>query len=629
MKPAGSGDMAASVDRSPKEKWLDALDDWYLDIAGNSYYKEWVYCYFESNDGESQMNFTVTLWPTPAEPPKASTPEAGASSGKGNTMKAGSTPSLANLRSIKELLPGREEAQNEKIVVRKRPGTGDGGNGLTASDQNTTESRDYLLHNPETEDSLKGAHSSALNRDLLKLLVLAHPPKDSTAFISLAAITTPDVFKQDPRMHTDAARYGILLRAALVAKVTGSKANLALYINRLEELRSLINEATELPMPFLRKAELVRYLWRLLEKTREMAPVIPDELRSLPPRLRTSLQGSNVPDPVRSPSPDLRAAPQGARSTRKGTDDTPPAAPAKRSPWVVMRDRIDGLCNAIWYGWNLTLPRRIDDNFSVFTQCGHGCAIAAFLLLLSLSLHPSLVLLALLSAACAGLLYALAAHRLTMPDRIALLINDKIETVLDSTLAELMKANMDVQIGRLGRKEPPGLMSESVARKLDDAFALKELVNSYESTVRARSRHVATEVRKANDIRLESHQRLRNAALGVTASFVLLEIGNRIQENRDLQLGTDPMSYAYWLLRGGPAPVANGVTEGATETHPVILDCALTEIIQQEAPSPECLAQWRQSALESSSQLLFLVFLIAMLMFIVRITRRAVKQDES
>ncbi|WP_228468596.1 hypothetical protein, partial [Achromobacter denitrificans] len=172
------------------------------------------------------------------------------------------------------------------------------------------------------------------------------------------------------------------------------------------------------------------------------------------------------------------------------------------------------------------------------------------------------------------------------------------------------------------------LIPESVARKLDDAFSLKELVNSYESTVRARLRHVAHEVRKAQNIRVESHQRVRNAALGVTASFVLLEIGSRIQDHRDLQAGTDAMSYAYWLHRQGPAATAAGnpAAEGAPTA---ILDCARNEIVQHQPSSSECLDQWRESSLASSSQLLFLVFLIALIMFVVRVMRRASNEDAS
>lgn len=621
---------------APAAKWLDELSLWYTGIAENSHYQEKVYCYFDSAAGKPDLNFAVVLEPTPAAADKAPESEPTAPARRlpaENTSKRTAEQSATVERSnLKNLLPTRAEGRG-RVALRAlppavrapkdeaqdaRPGDNkalpqsQSAGGAEVSDFKSSAARSFSINNTPVDYAFHMASSSALNEDLLKLLVRSPPPKDAPNCVSLAVSLSPETFKQDPCMQTEAGRYGILLRAALMAKVAGSKGNLALYINRLEDLREMFGKAEELPMPAIQRARVVRALWDLLEDVRETAPVIPDKLRQLPDELRAVLTG-----------------------------------PARITP--------GGLADLAWYRWNLSLPIWISKHVTRLTRLGHLFAYAAFASLLLLSLHPALApaaggfadwlgqvaawrsralpdgaTLAMAFAAAAGAFYALTTQRLTMPERVALSINDKIEAVLDSAIADLMKANMDVQIGRLGRGEPPGLIPESVARKLDDAFSLKELVNSYESTVRARLRHVAHEVRKAQNIRVESHQRVRNAALGVTASFVLLEIGSRIQDHRDLQAGTDAMSYAYWLHRQGPAATATAAGNPAAEGAPTaILDCARNEIVQHQPSSSECLDQWRESSLASSSQLLFLVFLIALIMFVVRVMRRASNEDAS
>ncbi|WP_043543999.1 hypothetical protein [Achromobacter sp. RTa] len=618
---------------TPVTKWLDELAAWYKGIAENSHYQEKVYCYFDSAEGKPDLKFAVVLEPTPAAGEKAADVEPPAQEKRGaaeNTAKrTAELPSAVERSNLKNLLPTRAEARG-RVALRALPPAvrtpqqeaksppPDGnkalrmpqaGGGASVSDFKSTAARSFSINNTPIDYAFHMASSSALNEDLLKLLVRSPPPANSPNCISLAVDLASDGLRQDPCLRTDAGRYGILLRAALVAKVAGSKGNLALYINRLEDLREMFGKAEELPLSAIKRARLTRALWNLLEDVREKAPVIPAALQQLPAELRPALTGSS-------------------------------------------RSKLRDLGDLAWYRWNLSLPVWIGRHVGRLTKLGHLLAYAAFASLLLLSLHPALApvdgafadwlahvaawrsrvlpdgaTLAMTFAAAAGVIYALTTQRLTMPERVALSINDKIEAVLDSAIADLMKANMDVQIGRLGRGEPPGLIPESVARRLDDAFALKELVNSYESTVRARLRHVAHEVRKAQNIRLESHQRVRNAALGVTASFVLLEIGSRIQDHRDLQAGTDAMSYAYWLHRQEAGAAGGGPQAQAAPS--AILDCARTEIVQHRPSSPECLDQWRESSLASSSQLLFLVFLIALLMFVVRVMRRAGNQDES
>lgn len=609
-------------DATPVTTWLDELGKWYDGVAQNSHYQEKVYCYFNSAGGKPDLNFAVVLEPAVEGKPAAVTPPSSlpaASAAENSSKRSVGQSASIKQASLKSLLPTRAEAQGRVALrrlppARTAPAPQAGANkelapnksaeASTVSDFKTKAARSFSLSNTSADYAFHMASSSALNEDLLKLLVHSPPPDDAANAVSSALNLPSETLRQDPVLQTDAGRYGILLRAALVAKVAGSKGNLALYINRLEDLREMFGRAEALPVSAARRARLMHALWQLLDEVRETSPVIPPELKSLPDELRAVLDGRS------------------------------------RSPWRNLRA-------LAWYRWNLTLPVWIGKYVGGLTRTGHVLAYAAFASLLLLSLHPALApvegafadwlghlaawrsrvlpdgaTLAMGFAALAGGFYALTTQRLTMPERVALSINDKIEAVLDSTIADLMKANMDVQVGRLGRGEPPGLIPESVARKLDEAFSLKELVNSYESTVRARLRHVAHEVRKAQNIRLESHQRIRNAALGVTASFVLLEIGSRIQDHRDLQAGTDAMSYAYWLHRQGTAGNMQPAVAPAA-----ILDCARTEIVARQPPSAECLDQWRESNLGSSSQLLFLVFLIALIMFVVRVMRRGSTED--
>lgn len=617
------------------EKWLAALDEWYAGIEANSHFQARAHCYFEKPGAGAPLKFAVVLTQTPAESASTaapSTPEAPtAQTALENAVKPVGDRTPTNARpKLQGLLPTRSEARGKIVIrrpaadsapepeqeptlqakVRKQPAATAAESKRAASDFNSSVSYRFDIDNNLAGYAFHIASSSTLNEDLLELLVFAPPPPPSkTVHVSLAASLAPELHQQEPGLQTDAGQYGMLLRATLVAKVASSKGNLALYINRLEELRSMFDRTEAVGSSKCHKARLVRALWRLLEDMRETSPVVPKALQHLPSELKTRLQTSMV--------------------------------------------RPSDLGNLAWYAWNVSLPNWVGKRAGRLTKLGHGLAFGAFVSLLLLSLHPGLApgggaltqwlehiavwrsqvlpdgaTLAVIFAMAASAVYAMTTQRLTMPERVALSINDKIETVLDSTIANLMKANMDVQIGRLGCGEPPGLIPEGVARKLDEAFALKELVNSYESTVRARQRHVAHEVRKAQGIRLESHQRVRNAALGVTASFVLLEIGSRIQDHRDLQAGTDTASFAYWLYRKQPFAQTDGEAPLAPAPA-VMLDCARKEVVQHQPPSPECLEQWRESALTSSSQLLFLVFLIALLMFAVRVMRRSNHSDDA
>lgn len=623
----------ASTADNAVDTWLKTLDDWYSNVAKNSHYQERVYCYFEKSDSDSSMSFSVVLTPTseaqaaPTTPPQPTLKPQ--ESDEKNRSKPNRVSSLNNDRpGLANLLPTRAEARG-RVVVRTQPRPAPTApladinttppqnirkdtDSHAVSDFKTLQTYNFNIDNSLAGRSFKIASSSALNEDLLKVLVLGPPPTQPDTCVSMPAILSSETLASDPCFRSEGGRYGILLRAALVAKVTCSKANLSLYINRLEDLRALFRDAAALPLSLPQRARLIRSLWDLLGEVRESDPVIPKRLQHLPTVLRKQL----------TPSTGIG---------------------------------LSTLGDLAWYGWHFSLPFWISKHITALTRFGHLLAYAAFASLLLMSIHPALdfthgaasnwlaqlaawrdqflpdaATLAITFAACAGGIYALVTRRLTMPEHVALSINDKIEEVLDSTLADLMKANMDVQIGRLGRGEAPGLIPESIARKLDTAFALKDMVNSYESTVRARRRHVAAEVSKAQHIRLESHQRLRNAALGVTASFVLLEIGGRIQDHRDLQSGTDYLSYAYWLESSNRTDDATAKNVSVSKTTDIkTLDCARTEIVQQKTASPECLHEWRDSSLAFSSQLLFLVFLIAMLMFIVRVIRRVDKPDAS
>ena len=685
------------------ENWLASLKTWYQEINENSHYRESAYCDFERTDeGQTYLNATIVLQATPVRlPERGKADHSPVTSGQDEENRATKRPvvGVTNDRpKLVNLLPTRAQAAHGKIIVRQpvktdsdseaiagidvppaRKGVSPtANNGLNSTtDFNTTVGERINLGNDLALEKSKGSESSTLNHHLGKLLVLRRPPVEAPGITHIPIVLCSDHLKNEPCLQTDAGRYGILLRAALLAKVTGSKANLSLYINRLEDIRALFAQADTLGLSLWQKAALSRALLRLLEETRlwvqpdktevsESAeheteykstrhPIIPETLNNLPDHLRKLLKGKTIDQssPI-SPVAFWRAK---------------TSLPSKRRMSVLLWQRLKRRVPILaWYHWNRTVPDWVNMNEVRLTLTGHMLAYGAFASLIWLSLHreaiPEVVLslpgmhqllawrasalpdtaaLAVGLAIAAGLIYALTTKRLTLEDRFALTINDKIETVLDSILADLMKANMDVQIGRMGRGEPPGTIPESVSRKLDEIFALKELVNSYESTVRARRRHVAEEVSKEQRIRVERNQQLRNAALGVTASFVLFEIGSRIQDHRDLIAGTDPYSFSYWMSKrssnnDAPGPLTDGAsnsgTKGAHENTGTLanapqttLKCAYTEIKEQSPASPECLSQWRDNALGSSSQLLLLVFVMAMLIFFVRVIRRGTSQE--
>lgn len=654
------------------DEWLELLKAWYREINENIYYRESAYCDFKrTDDGKTYLSATIVLRATPASlleraqgdhsPVDAAQDEQNLATKLTHVDVTNDGPKLV------KMLPTREEAAYGKVVVRKLSetasretapsppsGTGTsnqqknkalspkGNDRLNAtSDFNTTASERINLGNDLSHEK------STLNHDLSKLLVLRSPPAEESGVRHIPIVLDADQLKNEPCLQTEAGRYGLLLRAALLAKVTGSKANLSLYINRLEDIRALFARADALKLSSWQKAALSNKLFVLLEGT------------------HLWVQSD------KNPETDSKSHVRDSKNDSEADGGSDHAPEYKEAPHQIILDELDQfpsnfrkcLPTLAWYHWHRTVPALVNNNATRLTLTGHILAYGAFASLIWLSLSgealsdsmfslpgmhyvpvwlidrmPDPALLAIALAVLAGLVYALTTKRLTLKDRFALTINDKIEKVLDSILADLMKANMDVQIGRIGRGEPPGTIPESVSRKLDEIFAMKELVNSYESTVRARRRHVAEEVSKEQSIRLERNQRLRNAALGVTASFVLFEIGSRIQDHRDLIAGTDPYSFSYWMSRrqkngngqGTSVDAANpaqaNATQGETETAvyepQTTLKCAYTEIKEQSPPSPECLDQWRGNALGSSSELLFLVFLIAMLIFFVRVIRR-------
>ena len=712
MKPRPSE--AGSLDDTsiPLIEWRARLDAWCADIDRNTHYQERAYCYFEQTSKGSVLKFDIALHPSPAEQPPAqeqTTAVQPAIPPAEQVRKADIGVHVVNARpALAKLLPTRAEAQG-RIVVRKPspqtvPPQASGSQGARSSTvqhppgsqrsssvpsvdvQTRSETEDIRASDTKTlkSNSLSAINNvgvmdrplliaarSALNQDLASVVVQSAPGVLERADLVRPSLLQNDALINEADLQTVAGRYGIVLRAALMAKVTGSKANVGLLINRLENLREIFTQADHLSASRMHKAQIMRALWQMLDDLHGTEAVTAADVKGHVQSIRTLI-------------------------------DTP------------LHSGLSGLFSRVaavaWYQWHVRLPLWVSAHIDLLSRIGHALAAGAFAALLVFCVHPALspwdgtlanllalfeqwrsqwpvdaATLAVLLAGGAASMFALTTQRLTLPERVALEINDKIETVLDSTLADLMKANMDVQIGRLGRAEPPAIMPEALARRLDDIFALKELVNSYESTVRARRRHVADEVNKAQGIRRESYQRLRNAALGVTASFVLLEIGSRIQSHRDLQYGTDAQSYAYWLLGrsgvqdsasvqvaervnpaileypdgqdgtfvqgvqhkaagvlsppvvsgsglgvGGPESTGLGVTgSGVLNAPKETLDCARTEIAQQQPPSPECLDAWRDSALASSSQLLFLVFLIAMLMFVVRVMRRSSEPDNA
>lgn len=695
----------------PLTEWRARLDAWCADIDRNTHYQERAYCYFEQTSKGPVLKFDIALHPSPAEQPPAQEQTAAVQPAippAEQVRKADIGVHVVNARpALAKLLPTRAEAQGRVVVRKPSPQTlpsqtsesqeppslarqhspglqpsssapsvgvqSGSGTDIRASDTKTLKSNSLsVINNVGVMDRpLLIAARSALNQDLASVVVQSAPGVLERADLVRPALLQNDALINEADLQTVAGRYGIVLRAALMAKVTGSKANVGLLINRLENLREIFTQADHLSASRMHKAQIMRALWQMLDDLHGTEAVTAADVKGHVQSIRTLI-------------------------------DTP------------LHSGLSGLLSRVaalaWYQWHVRLPLWVSAHIDLLSRIGHALAAGAFAALLVFCVHPALspwdgtlanllalfeqwrgqwpvdaATLAVLLAGGAAGMFALTTQRLTLPERVALEINDKIETVLDSTLADLMKANMDVQIGRLGRAEPPAIMPEALARRLDDIFALKELVNSYESTVRARRRHVADEVNKAQGIRRESYQRLRNAALGVTASFVLLEIGSRIQSHRDLQYGTDAQSYAYWLLGrsgvqdsasvqvaervnpavleysdgqdgtfvqgvqhkaasvlspsvvsgsglgvGGSESTGSGVTgSGVVNAPKETLDCARTEIAQQQPPSSECLDAWRDSALASSSQLLFLVFLIAMLMFVVRVMRRGSEPDNA
>ncbi|OZI70866.1 hypothetical protein [Bordetella genomosp. 12] len=646
MSEAASPDapQGAVTDARPDSlaRWLDDLAKWCDGFSLHSHFLERVHCFAEADErGVEQANFAVVLSAMPfsggAQPGAALGSQAPSTE---NANKRSDSARLINQRiPAKDELFTRERAAEriqqgeaaaqpafvEKAATplpqgqsgKKRPRAATGEPALSLD-----RAKDFKRTDRIRISAISGDEGAAiLNEDLLARVRLEPPPPDSAFDHVQLASAACRALMWDASLQNDAARYGIVLRATLLAKVAGSKANLALCINRLEDLRQLIQRAQTLPdISTLLRARLLRELCDLLEQlfdykyddagnswregVPDAVPVIPEHCQKLPQ--------------------DFKSAMNTASGLR----------------WRDLR-------TLAWYAWRAWLPEQIKHGRvqTLVTGLGHASALGVFLSLLWLSVHPVLapfegatgvltrlsawqapfgdgaiwaVIFGVLACAC----YALGTQRLSLQERVAISINDQIENVLNRALADLMKANMDVQLGRMGRSEPPGLIPEESSRKLDEIFALKELVNSYESTVRARLRHVAAEARKAEDIRQESQQRLRNAALGVTASFVLLEIGSRIQDHRDLQAGTDAFSFAYWLRNPGAAAAAGPEGLPTARAPAAMLECARHEVELHQQPSPECLDQWRDSSLASSSQLLFLVFLIALIMFVVRVMRR-------
>ena len=200
---------------------------------------------------------------------------------------------------------------------------------------------------------------------------------------------------------------------------------------------------------------------------------------------------------------------------------------------------------------------------------------------------------------------------------------------LNAALTHLAATNMNVQIGNidkfartLGNYSP---LPEGYIRHLDSLLETKEAINSFESTIRARMRHVEAEVQEEAAEHAKLTRRLRGAAVTVGASFVVLEIGQRVQDFRDLRAGTDPKSYFYWLkltpsdaTAAAPGGLQTGTgagTQAAANAEPVTPAAALNACV--EGAPTRCLADWRGQELQSSTQIVLATLIVAVIFFAV------------
>ncbi len=680
--------------------WGDKLDKWRDGVKENCGYEEEVWIYTEVVEGTRQCRFKVTLKPVDISTRKPGGPESGSESEPPNPANditkqdqvLKSNPMDSSVHRVNDdNREGIYSPKNANIQASNQRGANTGVEGSKKSarasvvkperidfEQEVEALATIQKKDPSSAVSLReSANRLIRNQDLAASLRFYLPLNDSLITDELPAILT-----QDATLHSKAGIYGIVLRAALMGKVSCAKANLTLYINRLEVMQSLLVNVESLvhngassarddkrpakesvfsspgpgseglgytekaqrdeagpgthasvPIKLAHRAYLMHSVWKLINEMGVDDKYISESIR------KRIADGRPLIDALLTPGDQQRTSAPEPSDEKKHVNAPTPRNSVDSIRGLTLRE---ALTARLWYFSRVTLARRVEKNNSMLTKLGHGFAFAAFASLLMLSwgktnfwaaqdLLGGMVVsvlnrlpdgagAAIIFAAVACCFYAITTQRLIMRDRAALLVNEKIEAALDASLADLMKGNMDVQIGRLGHDEPVSPIPEHLARRLDEAFAFKEMVNSYESSVRARLRHVAQAVGKAERIRADSQQRIRNAALGVTASFVLLEIGGRIQNHRDLLAGTDPQSYAYWLHRDSGSVHAG---EGAAPAHVprTSLDCARTEIIEQLPASSACLNEWRESALSSSSWLLLLVFFIAMVLFAVRVLK--------
>lgn len=219
-----------------------------------------------------------------------------------------------------------------------------------------------------------------------------------------------------------------------------------------------------------------------------------------------------------------------------------------------------------------------------------------------------------------------------LPKQVELLHRRWVHRMLSSAVTELVTSNSDSVLGKTGKWNHVAGYSpvpEAEIRRLDDELRVKEAINSFESTIRARIRNVDDTLRSVEESRHESFERLKSGALGITASFLVFEVGERIQTQRDLNAGHGQKAFKAWMSMGGSegtsAHPGTGGTQGGVAAIPALgcpaFDAGSVVPITEIPHTDACLQAWLDADRQSSLELVLVTIVISIIIVVLRTFR--------
>lgn len=231
----------------------------------------------------------------------------------------------------------------------------------------------------------------------------------------------------------------------------------------------------------------------------------------------------------------------------------------------------------------------------------------------------------------------------TIEDEADMILHREFSGLLNQSVTDLLTNNSDIVLGNLDKARRKRLRNtqtdkatapqlrhtrgpfpdcknpnfrptpEFYIRTLDEQFHIKEAINSFESTIRGRLNHVSTAVVDLEKQKRKSYDKAKRGALGMTASFFVFEIGERIQAQRDLNIGLGNKAFRAWVEQ--PGALVQIKTQEGQHWQTAVHNCAAT-LSAQSPKTDACMQAWIDADRVSSLEVVIATVLISMLIML-------------